>query len=483
MIVRDCDRRLRIPSSVIVAVACLLQLSSAYGAKWSFDPNATASETYTDNVTLSNSADAESDWVTQINPGFSVSGAGRNLSLSLSYNLQNLFYAKDDSRNNSYQQLQSSLNAMLLPQLLFIDASASIGQQVLKSSDKVSTGNIAVVGNRTDVKTSSVSPYFRTRIGGELKTEIRYTYDRVTYSKSNSQNSTSNGVSMRIRPAHRPGSWSWGLDYQQRNIDYQNRSDEQREDTSANIIYQINPRLGVVGTGGYQNNKYSSSIYNPRGEYWNLNINWNPSSRTSLTLGGGERYYGRSWNLNLAHRARHNNWLLSYSEGISSLRVLQLESGIFRHNDAAGNVLLDPVTGLPVPDDRHDYYVSFDQVFLSKRANASWGIRMRKVQIGASVYSEQREYQDNGAEDRIEGSSLNGDWKMNRQNQFSAAASWQKNRRQTVSDNYQTFAISYRRQVNRHTTGDISLNRLQRTGVGTVSYTENKISAALSMSW
>lgn len=455
-------------------------------AEWKFSPSADLTETYTDNVAFNAGSGAESEWITQINPGLSIAGTGKELDLSLRYRLQNLVYANNSGRNSSYQQLQSTVKATVLPQYAFIDASASISQQVLTPEDNVSVGNIGVLGSRSNVETSRISPYLRARLGSQLETEARYSYDSVQYDKSgvgnNVSDSTSDGVSLYLRSVQNTGSWNWGLNFRQSNIDYKNRSDEKREDTSANFTYRMDSRLALLATGGYQNNEYSSGTSVPQGSYWSLGFNWQPSSRTALTLNAGERYYGRTGTLKFSHKARRNDIELGYVESLSSRRLLQLEQQEISIFNADGSPFIDPISGqqflMNVP-----LLVTFEQVFVSKRANARWGFRTRKTTTQINILSERRTYQDNGEEDRIKSSNLSWNWQMNRSSQFSANASWRNTQRVTGDDNYKVVTMAFSRTISRDAVGSISLRRLQRTASNTVDYAVNTVSASLRMNW
>jgi len=466
-----------------VAIMVMLLSSSVHAAQWSVAPSLTVSETYIDNVRLSSNSDKQSDLVTQINPSVALTGNGKNLTLSLRYNLQNLVYLDEPSRNNSYHQLRSSLNATLLPQRLFIDASTSLSQQVLSPDDKVSIGNLGVVSNRSDVLSTRVSPYLRSRLGENLQTEIRYSYDNVSYSDSSALNSSSGGLSVNLRPNRALGSWSWQLNWQQREIYYDDRADERRESASLRVSYQVSARIGFNGVAGIENNKYSSQRASPRGEYWNLGANWRPSSRTNLSATAGERFFGRTWSLNFAHQARRHNWGLSYAESISSRRALQSEIRELLLIDPDGNPVIDPDTLEPRLFSVA-FPVSFNQVFIRKTATANWGMRTKKTTSGISVFTEQRSFEGNGVVDEIFGSTLRWSWQVSRKNQFSTSMTWRKTLREDNDDIFRVASASLSQRINKSASASISLRRLQRVGDSiNNTYTSNTITASLRISW
>src|SRR3569832_101601 len=78
------------------------------------------SEIYTDNVALS-SGDEQAEWVTEVNPGFSLDGESGRAKLNLNYRLQNLFYASEGSYGSNHQ-LAANGNVEVAREFFFVDA-------------------------------------------------------------------------------------------------------------------------------------------------------------------------------------------------------------------------------------------------------------------------------------------------------------------------------------------------------------------------
>ena len=79
----------------------------ASAGEWTITPTLAVTETATDNVFLSSSGE-QSGFVTNVTPGIRIDGEGGRSKLHLDYQMNNLFYSVDPSRNN---QTQHSLNA------------------------------------------------------------------------------------------------------------------------------------------------------------------------------------------------------------------------------------------------------------------------------------------------------------------------------------------------------------------------------------
>jgi hypothetical protein len=92
-------RRVLFPVVSPAAAAMLLLSSHSIAMEWKIVPGLDLKETYSDNITLAPPGNEKSDFVTQINPGISLTGTGPRLKVNARYGMQNLFYAEESNRN------------------------------------------------------------------------------------------------------------------------------------------------------------------------------------------------------------------------------------------------------------------------------------------------------------------------------------------------------------------------------------------------
>src|SRR5450830_1319254 len=81
------------PMRSIVAAATLLLTSGAHAAEWTFVPAVQGSETYSDNVKLTNDNLKQGDFITSVTPTFSATARGPNLTVNSTFALQDVNYA------------------------------------------------------------------------------------------------------------------------------------------------------------------------------------------------------------------------------------------------------------------------------------------------------------------------------------------------------------------------------------------------------
>ena len=330
----------------------------ATAADWKFTAGVGATETYTDNVTLSASGARNSDFVTSITPTISAKKDGARLKVDARYSMQNLFYARESERNTIFHQLSARANAALYERELFLDTSAAISQASVSPLSASGTDNINSTNNLANVRTISVSPYWMHRFGSTATLNARYTASRVSNYTNEFSGSTNNTYSAGLASGSAFGRVSWGLNFLQQNADYEDRSNVRLSSTSASLGYLVSPRLRLTGTFGTESNQFATATGSaPSETFWNTSVAWAPSSRTSFDLGFGRRFYGNTWNFAFRTRGPHSTWTADYTESLQTSNNQLATSG------AAATVAQRQVTDIFL----FNRTTLTNQVFLSKR--------------------------------------------------------------------------------------------------------------------
>lgn len=364
--------------AVISALLAGVQPLISSAADWKITPRLNLKETYSDNVGLSSGGGASgvqgSDFITEINPGVSVTGTGSHLKLNGSYTMQNIFYANNGSRNRIVNQLNANANAELLDDLFFVDGRASISQQNISTFGAQSTDNININSNRTDVKTYSISPYIRHKFGSFASTEARYTHNSVSSGFGGFSDSQQDSVDISLTSGSSFKNFGWGFNVNHQTIDYSQRKPVDSNRLSGNVSYAVIPEVRLTVTGGYENNNFLASdntvstsgknqagafwsagltyIVTPEfslnakkghennfflasggqgggggsggqnagGDFWTAGFAWNPTQRTSIAANIGQRFFGDTYSLTASHHSRRTAWSLAYSEDVTSSR-------------------------------------------------------------------------------------------------------------------------------------------------------------------
>lgn len=379
---------------------------------WDVTPSIKVATTYSDNIDRNVSAD--SDVALEITPSINVVRDSRRLQMSLDYSLQNLFYFDESDRNATNHRLFSDLTGEVVDETLFIDLSASIRQQLVDRKSDASGDTISGGSNVSDVYTYSISPYWQEQLGNILEWDLRLTHDSVN-TEDSGNDSEGNGVSLSVVNGTATGRFSWDVNYDNREVDYDDGDKSDTETANARINYRLTRSLSAVLSGTYEDFEFvgdrgntspedstvgggftwapsddfsTTILYNDRldpqpGEdnsFVSADIYWAPTARTDINLSYGNRFFGETYNGSLTHTSRWTRWNLSYSEGVSDFRSLELELNPYACPFGAEvlaecRVLLPgevPQPGEYVPTDRAQLNTSISEdTFINKRAIVS----------------------------------------------------------------------------------------------------------------
>ena len=160
----------------LLATGVALAMTPVLAGSWTITPTLAVTETATDNVALTDSG-KRSDLISDISPGIHIEGVGGRSKLRFDYQMHNLIYAQDSSRN----QIQNALNALgtleAIEDWLFLEASGKVSQQSVSAfGSSSSSSSVNVSTNENTIETSSyrLSPYIVGSLGGFADYQLRY---------------------------------------------------------------------------------------------------------------------------------------------------------------------------------------------------------------------------------------------------------------------------------------------------------------------
>jgi uncharacterized protein (PEP-CTERM system associated) len=472
-------------------------------------PRLLVEETYTDNLRLAPAGSERSDWVTRLRPGVSVTSNGARARFNATYSPEVVYRAQEGS-NDVYHYLNANGNAELVQQLLFLDAQANITQQNISVLGPQAQSNINDTGNRTSVRSYSVSPYLRHNFGYDAQGEARLTHDAVSTSSNTLSDSEANRIDMRLSSGPAFKLLTWYLAYNKEQIEYTQTGQKiDTERISAGGRRLITPNLGLRANVGYEDNNYNTAGPAPKGAFWSLGPEWNPTPRTHFAATAGRRYYGPTRSLDFNHRTRLTTWSVNYSEDVTTTRSQVLVPTTV---DTAGyldalflSAIPDPVTrrtvvenfisrgGLP-PSLTVPLNFFTTTPFLEKRWLASFGIQGVRNTVLTSVFRQTRDATATGQpgagdftlsqNTRQTGVSLLWILRIAPQTTSNASAGYTRNEFPGLSreENLKFIRLGLTRQFQPRLSGTLSFHRLQNdSDQSGGSYTENAVSAALNM--
>ena len=172
----------------VIAAISLSTATVASAAEWRSTKGVRVNTTYTDNRDLSDDNE-KGEFSLGVTPSLGITGRGARLTLDFRYAPGLRFRQSGDT--SLTQTGAASLNSELYEDVLFLDASANARQSLKNSFGRSGGDDVNRDDNTTQSYTYSVSPYTRHRFGSYADSTLRYTYDGVINTSSDTNSSTS----------------------------------------------------------------------------------------------------------------------------------------------------------------------------------------------------------------------------------------------------------------------------------------------------
>ena len=374
----------------------LLVIESVQAAEWRFRPRLTVQGTYSDNITLT--PDKESDFVTDISPGFTLNGKGRRFTLDVFYNLQYLNYARSTSSDRFNNQFQLLGNGEVAKDLFFIDIRSTVRQENISNRRNTADSTISVTDNVTNSYTFGISPYLKHRFGSFAEGEARYSYDRVEYSTGRS-NSDTNAVLLDLTSGQAFEVFTWNTFYRWTQEDQEFGQTITFQHVQASGSYHFNRKAAVVFGTGYEDNEFFTlKTDDTTAVTWLAGVRLTPNPRTLLEGGAQNRFFGTAPYLNLEYRSRKTALALHYFEELTTTNQIRSSQGFIPLLDPFGDPILDPNTGdaIEIPIDTPGIQ---NEVMVRKRLDGTLAVRGQRTDVGFTLFGVQREFQISPDED------------------------------------------------------------------------------------
>ena len=498
----------------VPAMLCVLLVTPAWAAKWDVVPSLSAEETYTDNVRLTPGTAARSDWVTKITPAVSARGNGDRMHLNVAYTPQ-LLYRTQEGTEEIVHLLNASGDAVLVRNLLFIDSRAAITQQNISMLGPLSDNNVNNTGNRTSVKTFSVSPYFRHSFGSAVQGEARLTFNTVGTGAAigTSSRSQSNRVDVKLASGPAYKLLTWNIAYSKDHLD-SGQPGVRPVDTgkiSAGAVRMVTPQFGLRINAGYEESNYLRVGAAPQGMFWSVGPEWSPTPRTRVAATVGRRYLGSTRSFDFSHRTRLTTWGANYSEDITTTHAQSLVPQAF---STAGYLDTLFLSSIPDTQTRQGAIQSFIErnglpenmvlpvsfltttTFLTKNLRGTFGIQGVRNTILANVFTQNREADSVGAPGAAEfalgsrtrqtGASLLWTLRITPQTASNFGIGVTRNQVPALGrvDDQKYIRLGITRQLQPRLSGTVSYRWLHNTSSqGGTGYDENAVVAAIKLGY
>jgi hypothetical protein len=464
-----------------VGIAWFLASSPVSAADWStIRRGLSVGGTFTDNANLDED-DKESEFIISMTPFVSLSGKGARLNLDFAYALNLNYGTSSNDDNGVNQRLQTTANAELARNWLFLDARAFATQTVIDSFASTGGDTINDTGNLQNTYGVELAPYMRHHFGRYSDLDVRLSYNRQWNSES--ANSSGNSVSARLDSGHYFGKTFWSLEYSGRSSIFSDDSETNSTQRATGTLgYVLNRKWRVNGSVGYEWGNYRSTRSDTGGGAWSIGGVWTPNVRTSLGASVGDSFYGPIPNLDFSYRHRRIRWTASYNSSLSDLNVIRTQQEVFGPGGPEG-------ADLPVSDTEPE---TTSSVFVNNAFRTSFTLEGRRSTLGIDASYNRYEYQDSSQDQKVYAVGASFSRKLSGVTSFNTFLRWGRNQdkdnpNEQISDreeNTWTAQMGLSRTLTPHATARFDYRyRTRDSNQPDDNYTENRITASISASW
>lgn len=399
----------------------------------------TLGELYTDNLRLAGDGEPkQSSWITVLQPFVRAAYNGNRLTGSINYTLTGYHYASHSNYDQLAQDLNASGTLAIVKRHLFVQGAATYGRQIINSEAPSGSGTFFVNGNRANVATAFLSPYWVQQLGRLGTMTVGYSEGRVVYNQRGVSgrngnallgisNVTSYGLNFSL-VSPKDLAWGWALTYQGQRLKPDNGTSLRFARAQLELSRQFGMHNRVLADFGKENRYLpDGTVKQLDATFWDVGYAWADALNT-FELKGGHRFYGRSAELSWDHRATRVTTHVGYVEQPTDLNQQLMGSAT-----SIGTTVPLGTSGIPSLLER--------RVYLMKRASASVDYTMSQGALTLTLYNESRDFFLRGAgHETVSNASLAWRMDLGATTTFTPTFGWQRYRHPDGSIQFLRYA-------------------------------------------
>ena len=366
----------------------------------SFLPGVRSSFSYSTNSNLEDNTNRSrgGDFILEVTPYITAQSEAARLRYKLDYAISNLYRVRTGDSILGRQRLNGNVTASVAGDWLWVDAGGQIANTYADLFGPLANDpNLAFV-NSAQIRSFSISPYVRSRLGGFVDATLRYGLQYNDASRNApEQSKVNNTFSANLVGAQSDGqnwNWSWGGEYQARKFGNVNVG---RKFSSGSIFWVPTPSVRLSGTAAFdQIDGLVARNGDRQGVGGGFGLDWTPLDRTSISIQALRRYYGNSGQASISHSSNFLVFSANYSKGITG----SVDSSVFSIDPgsvfAAGAITSNPIyLSLIAQNLRLGYGVPYaagiieDTYIQQQRVGASLGLIGIRNSLTFNAYASQ----------------------------------------------------------------------------------------------
>ncbi|GLX82084.1 TIGR03016 family PEP-CTERM system-associated outer membrane protein [Thalassotalea eurytherma] len=508
----------------VICLAILTSLHTAHAGEWDFTPSLTLEENYTDNVELVDAGETES-LVSQLGIDFSLDYLAQGAEFTFNSSSIYATYSHDHDLDDGFLELDTNGRFALWPNGIALVFSATVENQARNGARNA----LADIVSGDTVQTERYSGGFEYQIDNS---DFQF-FANATYNLNQAdddigeQEGFSSQILTKNGNASRNVFWDFNANYLERT---NNDQDSKRHIAELKLgwitNYKINPFIraynedntGNVGNNNsYESNSYGVGLrwlvtprfyldvsYNKpedeqqnidgeeQEEYVNAEVNWQPTSRTTLNASYGQRFYGESYSLDLTHRNKRLTNSIRYSEEVQVFtrdNYEYLPQGAFWcpiDFIESSECYVEPGDNFNFDDYNlvtfNDFEIIEDNEFsLNKRVAWTSELKLPRTTFSFDLNFNDRESLETRISDRNSGANFKIDRRVSGYSTVDLKLTYTEKlfdyqTENERTDRYRQYAINYKRDLNAKFNFNVTLAHVNRdSSQETFNYKESRV--------
>lgn len=278
-------------------------------------PDLAITETVTTNRDLASGERRQSDQITTIAPGLSVSSRRGALQGGLRYSLSGLIHAKESSLNSTFHTLASNLRFAPVDSRFGVDASATAGRQTVSAFGAQSTDPAIGQSNQVQTYGYSLAPYLSGILLGDLAYQAKLNYNAARSNAASTSNADTTTVEVTAGLLGKLGNLTWGVDASRQINESGDLPRSHNGRVTASTTWAPDIEVGLTARLGTEVEDLMTGT-SQRRTIWGAGAVWTPGPRTMVKADFDRRAFGNSHALTLSHRTPLTVWTASDSRSL-----------------------------------------------------------------------------------------------------------------------------------------------------------------------
>ena len=357
----------RISHAAWLAFAAFLVTSNRAVAV-EFLPRVSIAEIHTDNVALTSPEYAQSELVTQLMPGFLLSQDAPRLKGDLDYQVEALHYRDLSDQDGSFQQLNGNLDLTVAEEFLFLAADASRSQANVNPEFRLSSSNIPINTNRTEVDSLDLRPYIDRQFGSAFRLYASYSEGTERYGQESLQDVDVTRKTVQFSGPNIQRVVNWRVSYNSEALKYEVSPTVELRNAVFRLGFDVSARMNFYVEGGRENNYRVAGETQLDENRWETGVSWE-GVRSSVELGLGEQSIGNIARFQYEREYRASTFQILYVKRPSAVELLNRQAGIY--NSSIG-------------------VLGGAQRFIQTQANISYSIERQRTTLRFLAYVDDR---------------------------------------------------------------------------------------------